>query len=193
MDFGTEESTTGRFEECVFLINVTLLTVGSHETKCCHPFIELPSEDSRHNEKNYLRIWWLAARTLAALHMMWYKPERWQKWGSRRIGLGLFTICLEGYCRIWSCREEEETRRAGWFSKAVCSSLKNGVPVQEARKRSEQAYRNELRDPDKESIQLVLVPQKYRHTALVWRDGAKKASIHVEFNLARRSTERTSI
>lgn len=94
----------------------------------------------------------------------------------RRTDLGLFRMCLEGYCRIRSFREEEKTRRADGFSKATCSNLKNGLlPVREAGRRSEQAYRNELRDPDKESIQLVLVPQKYRLTVLVWRDRAKKA------------------
>lgn len=37
------------------------------------------------------------------------------------------------------------------------------------------------------------MPQKYRHTVLVWRDRAKKAEIHLKFNLARRSTRRTTI
>lgn len=46
----------------------------------------MPSGVSGCNGNNCSRIWWSGAGALAAVHMIWYDPERWQKGGSRRDG-----------------------------------------------------------------------------------------------------------
>lgn len=97
----------------------------------------------------------------------WKVTNRRIKVLSFRTDLGLFRMCLEGCCKIWSCREEEETGELDGFpkpcapiSRMICSLCRK--PGKDLSRPTGVSW-----DPDKENIQLVLVPHKYRHTVLV--------------------------
>lgn len=143
-------STIRRFEQCVLLISLVLLTVGLHEKKFFHPFIELPCGDSGCNAKNCSRIWWLGIGILTAVHMIWYDPERWWNGGSRCCPSEEQILACSG-C---ACKDtvrygpgEKKRRLESWrvFQSHVLQSQEWSTPCVRTRQRSEQAYRNELR------------------------------------------------